>query len=227
MVPVAVLVVLVAVLAAAWLLRGRRGEEQTPPERRAVQLVVPDAGPDMTPVAAADVAGVDEVSTGPAAPAPPVVASVPSGPASTDAGAVDLAGGPAGAAPPPGEAGAVEPAVSADAPDAPATPVPVASDAAGRRRPAGGRMTPAARQFHNAIVVGCWRDNPPEDPRPVEVVFRVTYDQYGTMRTFLVQGDVSDQFKRCVGLRGQSFRFDPLPPETTVAWRAVLGRDDP
>jgi hypothetical protein len=87
-------------------------------------------------------------------------------------------------------------------------------------------LTPPARHFNNAIVVGCWRDNPPADPRPVEVAFRVTYDQFGTMRTFQVQGDVSDAFKRCVGLRGPSFRFDPLPPEPAVAWRAVLGRDD-
>jgi hypothetical protein len=86
-------------------------------------------------------------------------------------------------------------------------------------------MTPAARQFHNAIVVSCWRDNPPADPRPVGVDFRVTYDQFGTMRTFRVIGDVSDQFKRCVGIRGQSFRFDPLPSEPTVSWRAVLRPD--
>ena len=118
------------------------------------------------------------------------------------------------------DAAAVEPA---DAPlVAPVAEATGGQDAGVRRPVVGGRMTPAARQFHNALVVTCWRDNPPANPRPVTVTFVVTYDQYGAMRTFDVRGDVSDQFKRCLGLRGQSFRFQPLPDEATVSWRAVL-----
>lgn len=224
MVPVAVLVALVAVAAVAWFLRGRRGEEAGTPERPAVRVAA--AAPDTGAAPARDAVAADEPLERADASVLPVPSDAADPPSTREVAVVAPTGVSSDASPATTEVIAAEPQETGGTQDGSSTPASSESDAGARRRPAAGRMTPAARQFHNAIVVGCWRDNPPSDPRPVEVVFRVTYDQYGTMRTFRVEGDVSEHFKRCVGIRGQSFRFDPLPPEATVVWRAVLGAED-
>ncbi|MBN1771535.1 MAG: serine/threonine protein kinase [Deltaproteobacteria bacterium] len=225
MLPVAVLTAVVAVLATYWLLRAFDGAPREP-ERNAAQTVVRvaesdvDLGPHAADAARSVPAAVLDAAEGTPPSAAEAAVEAGEGGAAPD-GTVGADGGVAGDA---GDAAALEP--SAAAPERDASPASGEPDAGGRRPPVGGRMTRAARQFHNAVVVGCWLDNPPTDPRPVSVAFRVTYDQYGTMRTFTVRGDVSDQFKYCVGTRGRSFRFQPLPDEPVVAWRTMLGDDE-
>jgi len=72
------------------------------------------------------------------------------------------------------------------------------------------------------IVVPCWRDNAPPGAAPVTVTVQVGFGGMGNVTMVRVDGTDDANFRRCVVMRGTSYRMSAPPEEPVMTVRARL-----
>ena len=81
---------------------------------------------------------------------------------------------------------------------------------------------PDVGRFRSMIVVPCWRDNAPAGAAPVSVSVQVGFGPMGNITMVRVDGSDDANFRRCVVMRGTTYRMSAPPEEPTMTVRARL-----
>jgi serine/threonine-protein kinase len=131
---------------------------------------------------------------------------------------------------PVGHAGASD-ALAAAAPSGPAPSRVGASAGPGASPHRSGGTPPAARarpqgaeaqRFRSTIIVPCWRDNAPADAAPVSLSVVLGFGGTGNIATVRVDGTHDANVRRCIVMRGTTYRMLEPPTSPTLTVRARL-----
>jgi len=208
---------LAGMLAMGWWVLGRSDAtvanmEHTPPLTQPAEALEPAPRVD-APAAEPREAVPPSAPPVVVEPAPEAAAPVRSDSASRSTVARPAASpGPAPAA---GMQPSGAPASRGGAPPAAAAQAPVADPDARSSNPDVGR-------FRSMIVVPCWRDNAPAGAAPVNVTVQVGFGPMGNITMVRVDGSDDPNFRRCVVMRGTTYRMSAPPEEPTMTVRARL-----
>jgi len=84
----------------------------------------------------------------------------------------------------------------------------------------------AARQFDTGIVQSCWRDNSVPGVTSAHLEVTLTFQVPGsTIASIRIEGVDDAQLRRCIVMRGQSFRFEGAPDVNELVVRSELARE--
>lgn len=199
---------LAGMLVMAWWVLGRSEP----------QLASVDTPPITQP---AEALGPSTDAPAPAAPVEPP----PSTPALAPVEAPATAPAPGAATPSPAPAAAGRSRGTAATPAAPAAAIPAAPAAASpapAADPEPPTTSPDVGRFRATIVAPCWRDNAPVGAAPVTVTVTVGFGAMGNVSMVRVDGTDDANFRRCVVMRGTTYRMTAPPDDNTMTVRARL-----
>ena len=77
-------------------------------------------------------------------------------------------------------------------------------------------------RFRATIIAPCWRDNAPAGAAPVNVTVQVGFGAMGNITMVRVDGTDDANFRRCVVMRGTTYRMSAPPDDATMTVRARL-----
>lgn len=77
-------------------------------------------------------------------------------------------------------------------------------------------------RFRSMIIVPCWRDNAPAGAAPVSVSVQLGFGPMGNITMVRVDGTDDANFRRCVVMRGTTYRMSAPPDDATMTVRARL-----
>jgi tRNA A-37 threonylcarbamoyl transferase component Bud32 len=205
---------LAGMLAMGWWVLGRSDRtlanmEHTPPLTQPAEALEP--APRVEAAEPAPPVPVDGAAVAPSAPAAPTAEASP--PVAPVQAARPGAAPSTAPAPRPGRPRAGGALAGGGA--APAAAAPAADPDARSSNPDVGR-------FRSMIVVPCWRDNAPAGAAPVSVSVQVGFGPMGNITMVRVDGSDDANFRRCVVMRGTTYRMSAPPEEPTMTVRARL-----
>ncbi|MCA9534893.1 MAG: protein kinase [Myxococcales bacterium] len=117
--------------------------------------------------------------------------------------------------------------VPADAPTPESPPQPRVG-AGSRSAPRPARDAPVraqgaeAQRFRAMIIAPCWRDNAPPDAAPVNLSVILSFGAMGNISSLRIDGTSDANVRRCIVMRGTSYRLSERPTEPTLTVRARL-----
>ena len=92
------------------------------------------------------------------------------------------------------------------------------------REPRAPRLAPHEAQFVSAIVQPCWQGNPMAGLPRTRVTFELQLGQFDQVTNLRITGlEQHTTFRRCMVMRGTTFRYSQTPPEIPVRFTTLLG----